>query len=71
MPDPTLVRTETPFSSVVNRRDIIRAYAHDPWFSATENTASLRHEDFLWWKDDALVIPNDPQIRMAILRSCP
>jgi len=70
MPAPQLVRNPTPISSIVTTKDLIKAYRTDPWFSNPDNTSSLRHEDSLWWKGDVLVIPDDPSIRTAILRSC-
>jgi hypothetical protein len=51
--------------------DRIRAaYQHDPFFMgkhARKNTKTLVLHNGLWWKNDTLVIPNDPDLRQACM----
>ncbi|DBA94438.1 TPA: hypothetical protein ACH3X1_002035 [Trebouxia sp. C0004] len=38
--------------------DIIQGYTTDPWFADTNHTAELESWQGLYYKDDALVIPD-------------
>jgi transposase InsO family protein len=48
-------------------RHVQDAYPSDPWFLHTSNTAPLKLEGGLWWKDDRLCVPDDPELRTQII----
>ena len=47
---------------------IIQGYASDPWFADTNNTADLERWHGLYCKDDALVTPDLPDLKVKILK---
>ena len=48
-------------------KQIIEGYKSDPWFDDTSNTSFLDKQGDFWFLDEALVIPNDKQIKNTIL----
>ena len=44
-------------------------YGRDPWFSSPNNLVGLDHRDSLWYKGDALVIPDDALLKQECIAS--
>ena len=55
----------TPFETEVSA-----GYAVDPWFTVAANTAQLTHARGLWWRNDALVVPDVGTLRQQVLYEC-
>ena len=47
---------------------ILQGYSQDPWFSSVRNTATLDLYHGLYYKDDALVVPDIPDLKRTILQ---
>lgn len=47
---------------------IVHGYETDPWFATARNTALLDIYQELYYKGDALVVPDIPQLKRTILR---
>ena len=47
---------------------IIQGYSKDPWFASANNTALLEIYQGLYYKGDALVVPDMPELKRTILR---
>ena len=48
--------------------DIIQGYTTDPWFADTNHTAELESWQGLYYKGDALVVPDIPDLKARILK---
>ena len=48
--------------------DIIQGYTTDPWFADANHTAELDLWHDLYYKGDALVVPDIPNLKGAILK---
>ena len=46
------------------------AYERDPWFSLKTNTDQLSRMDQLWFKGEALAVPDGDDLRQECLRQC-
>ena len=46
------------------------AYSHDEWFKQSKNTHSLKEQHDMWFKGEALVIPNVGGLRNECLQEC-
>ena len=49
---------------------IKHAYANDPYFASRANTADLVTRQDLWYMGELLVVPNDEQVKLAVLAEC-
>ena len=47
---------------------IAAAYPEDPWIHDPANREGLVMREGLWYRDQTVVVPNDVQMRRAILR---
>ena len=48
---------------------IVHGHETDPWFATARNTALLDIYQGLYYKGDALVVPDIPELKRAILRA--
>jgi len=62
-------RQRTDGDDMIDGDTIKQAYAKDAWFSKKQNTKNLRLDDGFWWRNETLVVPNDPAIRQAFLHA--
>jgi hypothetical protein len=46
------------------------AYERDPWFAVDKNTSNLRQADGLWFKGQALAVPEGDELRAALIKQC-
>lgn len=58
--------TKTP-ASLLTTESLIAAIAADPWFTVQKNAASLQCKEGLYYLNDALVIPNNAELRRALI----
>ena len=47
---------------------IMQGYDSDPWFSKQSNLVDLELYNGLYYKGNALIIPDDPDLKMFILK---
>ena len=45
-----------------------RGYATDPWFQKPKNVKHFHFSDGLWFRNSAVVVPHNPQLRRELLR---
>jgi hypothetical protein len=55
-----------PFGSAFLQR-VREAVGQDSWFAAEQHTATLQQRDGLWFRHNAVVVPNDAGLRSEIL----
>ena len=65
---PTLLGVSDKPSAVEFEKRVKEGYEEDLWFQQAENLAELRHARGLWFKDEALVVPEYDGLRLQCMQ---
>ena len=65
---PTLLGVSDKPSAVEFEMRVKKGYEEDSWFQQAENLAELRHAKGLWFRDEALVVPDYDSLRLQCMQ---